>query len=317
VRRPWAALPSSQVTDIASGPNGEVWIATNGGLWRRTVDGETLTAVVENAPLPYPTVLGVAVDRRGVAWAATVAGAAAVDAERNGRAFNGRTAPLMHQLLDAAYVDRAGRVWFGGAGGVNVYEPPTTWSEPGRWPSGFNRWLTDGALPDSLVFTIFEDSRGRMWFGTDGGAAALSPDPGAYSLGSDQRARWLTFTTATSPLLHDKTHAIAEDRQGRIYLGTESGVSIYDESVPAERRWSAIQGSRLPHPYVDTLLAAPDGRMWIGTKNGLTVYDPRQPAAELPVYRAHPLRYWTGLFWAPHASMDVPANEITALAWSP
>ena len=316
LRRPWAALPASQVTDIAAGPTGEVWIATNGGLLRRAPNGESLAALVENAPLPYPTVLGVAVDARGVAWAATVAGAAGVDGLRNGRAFNGRTAPLMHQLLDAAAVDHEGRVWFGGAGGVNVYEPPATWSEPGRWPAGFNRYLTDDGLPNNLVFTIFEDSRGRMWFGTDGGAAAFTPEATAYSLGSADRARWLTLSARTSPLANEKTHAIAEDRQGRIYLGTEAGVSVLDESAPPDRRWSTIGPARLPHAHVEALLAAPDGRIWIGTKGGLTVYDPGAPAAPLPVYRANGLRYWTGLFWAPHARQDVLADEITALAWS-
>jgi ligand-binding sensor domain-containing protein len=317
IRRPWAPLPSAEVTDLATGPNGEVWIATTGGLLRRDADGTFVRAIVENAPLPYPTVLGVAVDRRGVAWAATVAGAAGVDPARDGRAFNSRTAPLMHNLLDAAFVDRAGRVWFGGVGGVNVYEPAADWSMPGRWPAGFNRLSTNGGLPDNLVFSIFEDSRGRVWLGTEDGAAALAVDPLAYALGSSEPDHWLSFGVRNSGLVHDKVHAFAEDRRGRIYFATEKGVSIYDESQPEPRRWSAIDGTRLPAPYAEALLAAPDGRVWIGTKGGLTVFDPDRPGDPLPVYRANPLRRWTGLFWGPHARLDAPGDQVNALAWAP
>ena len=318
VRRPWAPLPAGAVHDIAAGPDGEVWLATSGGLLRVDADGSYVSAMVENAPLPYPTVLGVSIDHRGVAWAATVAGAAAVDQSRDGRAFSGKTAPLMHQLLDAAYVDRRGQVWFGGAGGVNVFEPPGDYSKPGRWPAGFNRWTTNGGLPDSLVFAIFEDSKGRMWFGTDAGVAALMPDSAAYALGSDERSRWTTFTTTTNPGLgHDKVHAIAQDAAGRLYFGSENGVSIYEEPASGPPRWSSIPASRLPHPHVEAIAISPDGRVWLGTKAGLTVYDPRTPTADLPVYRSHPLRHWTALIWPPHSYLDLPADEITSLAWVP
>ena len=316
-RRPWTPLPAATVHDVAAGPAGEVWLATSGGLLRIGADGSFLSSMVENAPLPYPTVLGVSIDRRGVAWAATVAGAAAVDQTRDGRAFSGRTAPLMHQLLDVAYVDRRGQVWFGGAGGVNVYEPAGDWSQPGRWPAGFNRWSTNGGLPDSLVFAIFEDRMGRMWFGTDGGAAAFTPDPTAYALGSGDTPRWQTFTTASSSLAHDKVHAIAQDSAGRMWFGTETGVSIYDEGASGAARWSTIDAKRLPHPHVEALAMSPDGRVWIGTKGGLTVIDPRESAMELPVYRSHPLRHWTGLLWPPHSRLDLPADEITSLVWVP
>ena len=317
VRRPWAPLPADAVHDIAAGSDGAVWLATSGGLLRVGADGSYVRAMVENAPLPYPTVLGLSIDRRGIAWAATVAGAAGVDQARDGRAFSGKNAPLMHQLLDAAYVDRRGHVWFGGAGGVNVYEPPLNWSLPGRWPAGFNRQSSNGGLPGSVVYAILEDSKGRMWFGTDAGVAALVPDLAAHALGTDQPSRWTTFTSATTPgLVQDKVHAIAEDAAGRLYFGTEKGVAIYEESGSGAR-WSAVPGDRLPHPHVEAIAISPDGRVWLGTMSGLAVYDPSTPTADLPVYRSHPIRHWTSLLWPPHSRLDLPASEITALVWVP
>ncbi|HEU5318039.1 MAG TPA: two-component regulator propeller domain-containing protein, partial [Chloroflexota bacterium] len=141
-------------------------------------------------------------------------------------------------------------------------------------------------------------------------------DSEAYSLGSDNPSRWLTLSVRNSGLLHDKVHAFAEDRRGRIYLATELGVSIYDDSLPESRRWTSVDGSKLPSPYAEALLTAPDGRVWIGTKGGLTVYDPQRENDPLPVYRSNPLRRWTGLLWGPHARLDAPGDQVNALAWA-
>ncbi|HEX2517480.1 MAG TPA: two-component regulator propeller domain-containing protein, partial [Chloroflexota bacterium] len=244
---PHAPLPAAHVTALAAAPGGEVWVATHGGLARYSETGgpggqvRWRRATVENAGLPYPTVLGLAVDRHGVAWAATGAGAAMIDldagAARSGRsrAFTGANAPLMHQIMDAAYVDSGGRVWFGSAGGVNVYRPAVPGEddgedEEGEWVTGFNRVSTAGRLPDNQVYTVLGDSRGRVWFGTAGGAAALTPDPDGFGLGAFEQSRWMTLTRPDVPLAADEVHAIAEDSRGRLYFGTRNGISVLDES---------------------------------------------------------------------------------------
>ena len=255
--RPSVPLPANRVTAIAAGPAGEVWVATNGGLAQLARSGDRThwqTATVENAGLPYPTVLGLAVDGRGVAWAATGHGAAMVRPRGSGgsggsgnRAFTGRNAPLLHQILDAVYVDPAGRIWFGGAGGVNVYQPPASSDGEGEWLVGFNAQSTGGGLPDSQVYTIVGDSRGRVWFGTAGGAAALTPAPARHGLGAYDADRWQTFTRANAPLAHDQVHAILEDRQGRIWFGTHAGISVLDEAIPAPAGDTGVRpGARVP-----------------------------------------------------------------------
>jgi outer membrane protein assembly factor BamB len=152
------------------------------------------------------------------------------------------------------------------------------------------------------------------------GAAAFTPDPSAFSLGSTERSRWQTFTSGTSPLVGKEVLAIAEDRQGRIWLGTENGVSVLDESG-GSARWQhftadSSDGSRsLPHRRVQALAVDGDGRVWAGTKDGLASYDPARSQEGWRTYRSHPLRRLTGLIFPPHAWSDVIADEITALAW--
>ncbi|MGH2367855.1 MAG: ligand-binding sensor domain-containing protein, partial [Chloroflexota bacterium] len=324
--RPRAPLPSNRVTRIVPGQDGDVWIATDGGLARYSVGQDGVSdgvswrvATVENSGLPYPTVLGLAVDDRGVAWAATGSGGAMIDPRGSSRAFTNVNAPLLHQILDAVYLDPTGRVWFGGAGGVNVYQPPTGGAE-GHWPVGFNRTSTAGALPHNQVYAIFGDRQGRVWFGTAGGAAVLTPAPDTRGLGALDPARWQTFNRPTAPLAHDSVHAIAEDQQGRIWLGTKGGITVLDEAAPADGRWrqfGAGGAGALPHPWVQALVFSPDGRVWAGTRGGLAVYDPAHPSDGWRSYRAHPIRRWTGYLWPDHWRQHLLSDDVTSVAWAP
>ena len=75
---------------------------------------------------------------------------------------------------------------------------------------------------------------------------------------------------------------LAQDRQGYLWIGTQSGLSRFDgvrfsnylpKDTPA-----------LPAVWIRTLLATPDGQLWIGTYKGLAVHSSagfrRIPAAD-------------------------------------
>jgi ligand-binding sensor domain-containing protein len=237
----------------------------------------------------------------------------------------------MHQIMDAVYVDSGGRVWFGSAGGVNVYLPaapgvdqsgrtggpdrPDRSDGGGEWVTGFNRISTGGRLPDNQVYTVLGDSRGRIWFGTAAGAAALSPDSAGYGLGAFEQSRWTTLTRPDAQLAGDAVHAIAEDRRGRLYFGTREGISVLDESQPdPARRWRQIGG--LPHPWVQALVVGPDGRLWAGTKGGLAVLDPDRPEAGWQSFKAHPLGRWIGFLWPPLGEGHIVSDDVTSLVFS-
>ncbi len=347
--RPLAPLPSNRVTALvstaASPPavprdDQAVWLATQAGVARFAPGAARSwqTFTPEDSALPHRQVLALATDQRGNLWAATAKGGAMLGANAphlgapaSERAFTNQNAPLLHQILDAVCVDHDGRVWFGGAGGVNVYEPGRAPGEPGSWPTGFTSVSTRGGLPADLVFTCLVDSHGRVWFGTASGAAVFTPDPAAYGLGAFDETRWQTFTMSSAPLPHDKVHALAEDRQGRIWIGTEGGLAVLDERASTgsggDGPWrvftaaapagAAPAAAGLPHPWVQALLASPDGRIWAGTKGGLAVYDPAHPEQGWRSFRAHPLRRWTGLLWPPHWRENILSDDVTALAWGP
>ncbi|HVR98236.1 MAG TPA: two-component regulator propeller domain-containing protein [Thermoanaerobaculia bacterium] len=69
--------------------------------------------------------------------------------------------------------------------------------------------------------------------------------------------------------------ALAEDRQGFLWIGTQAGLVRFDGSRFKTFRSDPDDPSTLGGSYVRSLLAATDGRLWIGTfSGGLSVYDP-------------------------------------------
>jgi hypothetical protein len=80
----------------------------------------------------------------------------------------------------------------------------------------FSLSVPDG-LSNSSVRAILQDSRGVLWFGTDGGVNRYDGE------------HFTNFTTEDG-LVHNEVWSIIEDREGNLWFGTREGVSQYDPS---------------------------------------------------------------------------------------
>ncbi len=73
--------------------------------------------------------------------------------------------------------------------------------------------------------------------------------------------------------------ALAQDRQGFLWIGTQGGLVRYDGYQFRVYKSNPNDPRTLGGSYVRSLLAAADGRLWIGTfSSGLSVYDPATEA---------------------------------------
>ncbi len=203
---------SEYVTEVAFGPSGETWAATNTGLYRINPDGSIDRWTRHNSPLLHNSVIDVEVDSRGHVWVlnshSTLDEAAVLD-------FDGDATWVVHESMTdipwntnpsmgAIAVDRNDRVY-----ATNLFESGlavwdgTGWSIVGQGQTtylgylmmvddGDNVWTVSSVIRDTVY--VYDGSTFSHW-GPDN-----SPIRAGY------------YITGLTP-----------DTRGNVYLGNDSG----------------------------------------------------------------------------------------------
>ena len=146
-------------------------------------------------------------------------------------------------------------------------------------------------LPSDTVYDIAAASGDEMVLATDHGIAIWSP-PAA----TDLPDHWILYTAENSPLAHNSVRAVVRDQAGRLWFGTEQGLSSYDGAG-----WQTYRAGDLGlvDDTVHVLAMGSDGRLWVGTETGAAVLDGRA---------------WTPLTVA---TSGLPGDRVQALAIEP
>ncbi len=95
-------------------------------------------------------------------------------------------------------------------------------------------------------------------------ASGWSAPPGAFASTRDYPR---VFQHATGGEL-ESSYALAQDRDGFIWLGTQSGVVRWDGHRARAYAADATAGGGLPDSYVKAMLVDRTGTLWVGTKSG-------------------------------------------------
>lgn len=246
-----------------------VWVGSrNGGLasfdgerWRRfgQAGGELPSDLVQ-ALLETAEPGG-----RGTLWVGTRNGLAAFDGERWRRSGDepGFPAVSVLSLLGSRSHSGAAELWVGTTNGLYLFAG-------GNW----RHWSDPSGLRNRAVQSLHEstspDGHRTLWIGTDGGGIALlamdDPDatPGALS------------DRGSPALPNGSIYSILEDREGRIYASTNSGVSRLTpiESGFRKEEFTTEHGLPLNQGNRGAGLVDSRGRLWIGTIGGAAAFDP-------------------------------------------
>jgi signal transduction histidine kinase/ligand-binding sensor domain-containing protein len=154
---------------------------------------------------------------------------------------------LTHSAVNAITQDEMGFMWFGTQNGLNMYD--------GHQFSTY-RYDPDngGTLRDNFIESLFLDSGGTLWVGTQEG--------------------WLErFDRLNDKFKHfnlsEHVYAIAEDSEGSLWLGTKvPGLLRFDPTTgTSEMIWSALD--------VMAVSVDAEGQIWAASpEEGLARYDP-------------------------------------------
>ena len=118
----------------------------------------------------------------------------------------------------------------------------------------------DTTLVSQYIRSIFQDSKGNLWFGTIGEGVVR------YD------TKTLTYFFNPDGFYSMSVYAINEDRNGNLWFGTDQGVYKYDGKT--FRNYNQKDG--LSHIDISrkSILVDKSGTIWVGTHGGVFVYDP-------------------------------------------
>ncbi|OGT22263.1 MAG: regulator [Gammaproteobacteria bacterium RBG_16_57_12] len=112
-------------------------------------------------------------------------------------------------------------------------------------------------LANEYVFSIFVDSQGNKWFGTDGGGASR------YKNGE-----WKTYFPMHG-LADYWIYSFAEQSDGTLWIGTWAGLNSIDKETGGFTTYL----EELVNEWVYGLAVDSKDRLWIGTEGGVNMYD--------------------------------------------
>lgn len=148
----------------------------------------------------------------------------------------------------------------------------------------------DSAQIAEYVVAAFEDSRGHLWWGTNGQGVARYAPANAEGPGT------LRYFSVEQGLIGDVVTGITEDREGRVWFGTHTGASRYDPAAAESGAGSGFTGfgsEKGLHGAGCKLLVDRRGDVWAGTQVGVFRFDGEQfhpfelpiPTIERPSYK--------------------------------
>jgi diguanylate cyclase (GGDEF)-like protein len=260
--------------------------------------------------LPSDNVRAIMQDRSGMLWIATFTDGICLT-NLNSQGFR-RLIPfdipregLVSNALNNIAGAPGGKLWLGGNTGFALFDPKTGTVE--------KTWLADakrpGALTNGIVYSTYQQPDGPLWIGTSAGLHRLDRPDGPISVirfgsvagnfinsiaGGSNGTLWLG--TGANVVHYDPatgkynaysndpkakgarsvsgTTTIAEDRQRRVWMGSEwngGGLDMLDLATGKITNFRHVAGDprSLADDNVSTVYLDPRGRMWVGTAKGV------------------------------------------------
>ncbi len=248
-------LPSTRINGLEVDREGRMWVATNGGVVVRSADGHFAPAHWPGAPAgEVLNVLQYSSD--GNYWLDTRTGLGRFrnSVVHNVPLFSAQERGLVRPNWSSAFEDREGGLWFASTN-AGLWHLPPSW----RQFSVLSRLVDEpGSLRNPYALALAPSVSGGVWVaGTRGALDRFDPGTGAVE-------HHLTVIDDTN-----WPQSLAEDPQGRVWIGSLDSLVRYDPSDQGVRRWhhDAKQDAAMSGD-ADILRICDGGRIWVYSEIG-------------------------------------------------
>ena len=168
--------------------------------------------------------------------------------------FNKVLPPEGKSLVTCITQDINGYMWFATPNGLYSYDGY-------RFTSYVHDSLNPHSLADNYVESIYADSNGIIWVGTNGaGLDRFDPVTGIFT-------HFHHDSKVPASLGNDNVTAILRDKQGILWIGTDGGLDQFDPKTNKfiHYRYNANDSTSISNNLVRAIYEDRQGTIWIGT----------------------------------------------------
>jgi signal transduction histidine kinase/ligand-binding sensor domain-containing protein/DNA-binding response OmpR family regulator len=295
------SLSHNSVWSIFKDKKGDIWVGTRNGVSYLNQNIQVFkhykAASDDIRFLNNPEIWEFMEDSRGNIWIGTEAGGVNIFDRRKGEFIYlfdyGHFRSFKEKNVKALMEDKDGRIWIGTfMGGIILYDKNKEKIKVFR-----NDVNDPASLCDDRVWDIFQDSKNRIWVGTENGLDRYDPVKETFIHYRDSfktntvnridedRYNNLWFASENLPLTKydSKTKSIKKydyftrivyhDKKGYYWLGVRGkGLYKLDSDFTLIRIYNTEDG--LPNNTIYGILEDNDNYIWISSLNGLSKFDP-------------------------------------------
>jgi len=263
------------VLDVCEDRDGRLWLASNvQSIFRLDADRKTLKKFAHDpdnpASLSGGLISALLEDRSGNMWFGTLEGLDRLDGKTetfiHHQHDSNQPASLADNFISSIFEDRSGILWIGTGGGLSMMNPGST---------TFRNFLHAGSSGKNQrsveILTIFQDHTGAIWAGSPTGLYKLVfPNPGGDPV--------ISRYTEKDGLLSNSVCGIQEDGQGRLWLNTYNGLSVFKnpghdaQTAPNFKNYDEMKTRS--GGFNNAFLKMANGEMVLGDSKGVLIFHP-------------------------------------------
>lgn len=159
--------------------------------------------------------------------------------------------------------DEKGNLWINTHGnGIDYFNVET--QEFTRLQSSFSAGAP--SLIDDWVYCLLYDDNFNLWIGSTKGISVLNTKTGTIT---NHQPEPTNNKSLSGSIVKD----IIQDSKGRIWVGTENGLNLYNPMTTDFSLYSINHG--LPNKNVRSIVEDNQGNIWVATANGLAKLNPQ------------------------------------------
>ncbi|MEJ6980693.1 two-component regulator propeller domain-containing protein [Pedobacter sp. P351] len=286
---------SNIITALYADPAGILWIsAIDGGVNKITFPGNNFNykLLVNNSQNKSENeVRALLEDKKGRLWISTKGGQIHVfkNGQKLGSVFE-NSPGLEVGSVYSIFEDREGSIWLGTKGnGLTIARPLD--KEHSRYR--LSKYVSDPgdkhSLSSNLVYSVFQDNRGRVWVGTLGGGLNLAIPSGGKMLFRNSKNAFKQYPASCNVIRH-----LQQGTDGKIWVATTDGLVLFDPDKGSPENYQFLKYSKIPgdrsslgNNDVQYIHRDRMGQMWVGTFGGglnKAILDPATKKLKFRIY---------------------------------